>query len=241
MGLHNSLATPGAVTMLGTPVDLDQLTTDAYVVAGIADHISPWQATYRSARLLGSKDLRFVLSSSGHIASLVNPPGNPKASFRLGSRGRAQIRSIGWSRPSSTRIRGGPTSCPGSPSAAASKKDAPSRSAARACRRSSPLPAPTCSNTEPSREACMTTVLAEPTDLLELVGQRLGTTDWMKITQDQVDRSPTRPGTTSGSTPTRSGRRRDRSGAPSRTATSRCRLRRAVISEVLQIRELTPR
>jgi polyhydroxyalkanoate synthase subunit PhaC len=83
-GLHNSLVTPGAVKMLGTPVDLDQLTTDAYVVAGVADHISPWQACYRSARLLGSKNLRFVLSSSGHIAALVNPPGNPRASYRAG-------------------------------------------------------------------------------------------------------------------------------------------------------------
>ena len=85
LGVHNTLATPGAVSMLGTPVDLGQLTVDAYVVAGIADHISPWQACYRSARLLGSKDLRFVLSSSGHIASLVNPPGNPKASYLLGA------------------------------------------------------------------------------------------------------------------------------------------------------------
>jgi polyhydroxyalkanoate synthase len=82
-GVNNSLATPGGASMLGTPVDLNQLTTDAYVVAGIADHISPWQACYRSARLLGIKDLRFVLSSSGHIASLVNPPGNPRASYRL--------------------------------------------------------------------------------------------------------------------------------------------------------------
>src|SRR5215831_16609520 len=34
---------------------------------------------------------------------------------------------------------------------------------------------------------CMTTYLDAPTDLLERVGQRLGTTDWMKITQHQVD------------------------------------------------------
>jgi polyhydroxyalkanoate synthase subunit PhaC len=85
MGVENSLVTPGSVSMLGTPVDLGQLTNDAYVVAGIADHISPWQACYRSARLLGSKDLRFVLSSSGHIASLVNPPGNPRATYRVGA------------------------------------------------------------------------------------------------------------------------------------------------------------
>jgi polyhydroxyalkanoate synthase len=84
MGLRNALVTPGGVSMLGSPVDLSKITSDAYVIGGIADHICPWQATYRSARLLGSKDNRYVLSTSGHIAALVNPPGNPKASFRTG-------------------------------------------------------------------------------------------------------------------------------------------------------------
>src|SRR5271163_1241780 len=84
MGLRNALVTPGGVSMLGSPVDLATITSDAYIVGGVADHICPWQATYRSARLLGSKDNRFVLSTSGHIAALVNPPGNPKASFRTG-------------------------------------------------------------------------------------------------------------------------------------------------------------
>jgi polyhydroxyalkanoate synthase subunit PhaC len=85
MGLQNALVEPGGVRMLGTPVDLGTVTADTYVVAGVADHISPWQACYRSARMLGSKDLRFILSSSGHIAALVNPPGNPKASYRAGN------------------------------------------------------------------------------------------------------------------------------------------------------------
>jgi poly(3-hydroxyalkanoate) synthetase len=67
--------------MLGVPVDLSTVTTEAYVLAGIADHISPWQSCYRSARLFGG-DTTFVLSSSGHIASIVNPPGNPKAGYR---------------------------------------------------------------------------------------------------------------------------------------------------------------
>jgi polyhydroxyalkanoate synthase len=84
-GMANALAAPGGVTMLGTPVDLATIKADTYVIAGIADHISPWQACYRSARLLGDKNLRFVLSTSGHIASLVNPPGNPRASFRVGT------------------------------------------------------------------------------------------------------------------------------------------------------------
>jgi polyhydroxyalkanoate synthase len=84
MGLNNALVTPGAVSMLGSPVDLSQITADAYVIGGLTDHICPWQATYRSARLLGSKDNRYVLSTSGHIQALVNPPGNPKASYRTG-------------------------------------------------------------------------------------------------------------------------------------------------------------
>ncbi|WP_327139794.1 PHA/PHB synthase family protein [Nocardia sp. NBC_01327] len=84
LGVHNALTVPNSVRMLGTPVDLSRITVDSYVVAGLTDHISPWQACYRSARLLGSKDLRFVLSTSGHIAALVNPPGNPKAAFRIG-------------------------------------------------------------------------------------------------------------------------------------------------------------
>ncbi|MEU1205855.1 alpha/beta fold hydrolase [Nocardia sp. NPDC005825] len=85
MGVRNSLAEPNQATLLGTPVDLAKIAVDAYVVAGIADHISPWQACYRSARLLGSDDLRFVLSTSGHIAALVNPPGNSRASYRVGA------------------------------------------------------------------------------------------------------------------------------------------------------------
>jgi len=84
MGLNNALLTPGALSMLGSPVDLTKVTMDAYVVGGLSDHICPWQATYRSARLLGSKDNRYVLSTSGHIQALVNPPGNPKASYRAG-------------------------------------------------------------------------------------------------------------------------------------------------------------
>jgi len=82
--LTNALTTPGGTTMLGTAVDLSKVGVDTYVVAGIADHISPWQACYRSARIF-SGDVLFVLSTSGHIASLVNPPGNARASYRLGS------------------------------------------------------------------------------------------------------------------------------------------------------------
>jgi polyhydroxyalkanoate synthase len=81
LALSNSVAKPDEATMLGSPVDLGRVDVDSYVVAGIADHIVPWQSAYRSTQLLGGP-VRFVLSTSGHIASMVNPPANPKATFR---------------------------------------------------------------------------------------------------------------------------------------------------------------
>jgi polyhydroxyalkanoate synthase len=82
LALDNRLVDPGRTTVLGVPVDLGAVDLDAYVVAGISDHITPWQSCYRTVGLLGG-DTRFVLSSSGHIAALVNPPGNPAATFRV--------------------------------------------------------------------------------------------------------------------------------------------------------------
>src|SRR6266478_5005580 len=82
LAMDNKLLTPGSLTILGTAIDLSQVDTDAYLVAGIADHITPWQNCYRSTQLLGGTS-RFILSTSGHIAALVNPPGNPKARYQI--------------------------------------------------------------------------------------------------------------------------------------------------------------
>ena len=74
------LRRPGAFSVLGTPVDLGQVKCEKFVLAGITDHITPWKAVYELARTLGGPG-EFVLSSSGHVQSLLNPPGNPKARF----------------------------------------------------------------------------------------------------------------------------------------------------------------
>jgi polyhydroxyalkanoate synthase len=79
----NSLAQPGALTVLGREVDLRQVDLDSYVVAGVADHICPWQSCYRGGKLLGGKS-RFVLSTSGHIAALVNPVDGKKSRYQAG-------------------------------------------------------------------------------------------------------------------------------------------------------------
>jgi polyhydroxyalkanoate synthase subunit PhaC len=82
LGAANALVTPGAATMLGSPVDLAAVDRDSYIVAGITDHICPWQSCYRSTQLLGGRP-RFLLSTSGHVAAMVNPPGNEKARYQM--------------------------------------------------------------------------------------------------------------------------------------------------------------
>ena len=60
MGVTNGLVRPGGLTMLGSPVDLSLVDRDSYLVAGITDHICPWQSCYRSTQLIGGSK-RFVL------------------------------------------------------------------------------------------------------------------------------------------------------------------------------------
>src|SRR5436190_5499447 len=84
ISLENSLTHPGATQVLGSPVDLAEVDVDSYVVAGLTDHIIPWENAYRSTQLLGGQS-RFVLSTSGHIQALVNPPsGESRATYRVG-------------------------------------------------------------------------------------------------------------------------------------------------------------
>lgn len=76
----NPLTHAAGLDVCGTPIDLGQVDLDSFTVAGSNDHITPWDAVYRSALLLGG-DRRFVLANSGHIQSIINPPGNPKAYY----------------------------------------------------------------------------------------------------------------------------------------------------------------
>jgi hypothetical protein len=61
MYMKNLLREPGALTLGGTKIDLSKVTTPAYFVSAIEDHIAPWKTTYAGTELLGGKN-RFVLS-----------------------------------------------------------------------------------------------------------------------------------------------------------------------------------
>ncbi len=76
----NPLAAHGKLEVAGSEIDLADVTADVFLVGGISDHITPWKATYRSCRLFGGK-VEYVLTNSGHVQSILNPPGNPKANY----------------------------------------------------------------------------------------------------------------------------------------------------------------
>lgn len=71
----------GEVEMADHMIDLSKVTSDLFILGGVTDHITPWKATYRSTELFGSKDVTYVLSQSGHMQAILNPPGNPKAKY----------------------------------------------------------------------------------------------------------------------------------------------------------------
>ncbi|KAF0118858.1 MAG: polyhydroxyalkanoate synthase [Rhodospirillaceae bacterium] len=74
---ENKLREPGALTMLGVPVDLGKIKTPAYFLSAIEDHIAPWTSNYAGTQLVGGP-VRYVLSASGHIAGVINPPASNK-------------------------------------------------------------------------------------------------------------------------------------------------------------------
>jgi polyhydroxyalkanoate synthase subunit PhaC len=80
----NPFVNANKLTLNGLPLDMRRVKVDAYVAAGVTDHITPWKGVYKTAKIYGDKTM-FVLSNSGHLQSLLNPPTNPKASFAAGT------------------------------------------------------------------------------------------------------------------------------------------------------------
>ena len=79
----NPFVNAGKITLNEKTIDMGKVEADCYVVAGVTDHITPWKGVHRTAQIMG-KGTTFVLSNSGHLQSLLNPPTNPKASFVIG-------------------------------------------------------------------------------------------------------------------------------------------------------------
>ena len=77
---HNNSLKTKKLEIMGEVIDPGKIDVDVFALGGVTDHITPWQGCYQSAGLLSS-DTTFVLSNSGHIQSILNPPGNPKSNY----------------------------------------------------------------------------------------------------------------------------------------------------------------
>jgi len=90
MYLKNNLIRPGALTIAGETIDLTLVHTPLYQVGAEDDHVAPWRQTFRiNSQVTGMK--RFVLSSSGHILGIVNPPVSPpRRRYQIGAAHRGQ-------------------------------------------------------------------------------------------------------------------------------------------------------
>jgi polyhydroxyalkanoate synthase subunit PhaC len=73
MYLENRLVEPGGMELDGVPIDMRKVKVPIYQVSTKDDHIAPWKSTYQATQLYKGP-VRFVLSASGHIAGIINPP-----------------------------------------------------------------------------------------------------------------------------------------------------------------------
>jgi polyhydroxyalkanoate synthase len=70
---ENRLVEPGGVSLAGVPIDLRRIALPVYILSTREDHIAPWLGTYAATQLYAGP-VKFVLSGSGHIAGVINPP-----------------------------------------------------------------------------------------------------------------------------------------------------------------------
>jgi poly[(R)-3-hydroxyalkanoate] polymerase subunit PhaC len=72
---ENKLIVPGGIRLCGVPIDVHRIDTPSFLLSTREDHIAPWRTCY-SATQIYKGPVKFVLSASGHIAGVVNPPGS---------------------------------------------------------------------------------------------------------------------------------------------------------------------
>lgn len=81
---RNGFATDG-FELMGQTLTLGDVDVPVCAIACESDHIAPWKDCWRGVARMGTKDKTFILSESGHIAGIVNPPSKKKYGHYIGS------------------------------------------------------------------------------------------------------------------------------------------------------------
>lgn len=71
--LQDVFRQPGRQVLFGRPMDYSAVQVPTYFVRGLEDYLMPWRGIYRAVRAFGGQN-RFVLSTSGHVQSILRPP-----------------------------------------------------------------------------------------------------------------------------------------------------------------------
>ena len=82
---ENKLVVPGGISLCGVPIDLGKVAVPSFLLSTREDHIAPWRSTYAATQIYKGP-VKFVLAASGHIAGVVNPPGQGKYGHWQGSK-----------------------------------------------------------------------------------------------------------------------------------------------------------
>jgi polyhydroxyalkanoate synthase len=82
--LHNDLA-EGRYRVGGQVINLSDIQIPIFSVATTTDHVAPWHSVFKIQRLTES-ELTFLLTSGGHNAGVISPPGHPHRSYRVATR-----------------------------------------------------------------------------------------------------------------------------------------------------------
>ncbi len=82
---ENKLVVPGGISLCDTPIDLRKITVPSFLLSTKEDHIAPWKSTYAATQIYQGP-VKFCLAASGHIAGVVNPPGQGKYGHWVGNK-----------------------------------------------------------------------------------------------------------------------------------------------------------
>jgi poly[(R)-3-hydroxyalkanoate] polymerase subunit PhaC len=75
---QNNEFADGGFDLLGTTLRLSEVDVPVCAVACETDHIAAWKDSFRGVQQMGSKNKTFIMTQSGHIAGIVNPPSRNK-------------------------------------------------------------------------------------------------------------------------------------------------------------------
>lgn len=80
MYLNNLLIQKNKLKLADVPLDLSKVKVPSYFLAALDDHIVPWSTCFKGSQSLGEQP-KFVLTSSGHVAGVINPPHQKKYGY----------------------------------------------------------------------------------------------------------------------------------------------------------------